>query len=133
MFWERSKKSRTKFSRPFRNRTKCMWVETTYPQLTFDTKLKFLFLAVAEKSFGKVGQNDIFFTFPGRFFLTKLLITFDRLNRFSRNIACFKEEYISFKSMFLDFQNSTLLKIFEVWSPFKLKSEISRKSSSGFP
>ncbi len=48
------------------------------------TYFKFLVLAIAEKFLGKVGQFSIFFAFAARIFLTKLFITFDRFNRFSR-------------------------------------------------
>jgi hypothetical protein len=46
--------------------------------------------AVAEKFLGEVGQFSIFFAFPAQFFLTKLFITFDRLHRSYRMIACFE-------------------------------------------
>jgi hypothetical protein len=48
---------------------------------------------------------------------TKIAITFDRLNRFYRMIACLKGHSISVYSTFLEILNFTLLKFFE-WSKF---------------
>ncbi len=71
------------------NATKCMFPESTCLKTNFDTYLEFLFLAVAEKSAGEVGQFCSFFAFPAIHDFTKLVITFDGLNRFFQIIACF--------------------------------------------
>ncbi len=65
-----------------------MYTDVKYFIITnIGTYFKFLVLAVEEKF---LGQFSIFFAFPARFFLTKLFITFDRLNRSYRMIAWFK-------------------------------------------
>ncbi len=64
------------------NATNCMFPESTCLKTNFDTYLEFLFLVVAEKSAGEVDQFRIFFAFPAIHAFTKLVITFDGLNRF---------------------------------------------------
>ncbi len=61
---ERIKIIDTKFSRPFPIPPKCMFPESTCSKTNFGTNLDFLFLAVAEKFLGEVGQFFIFFAFP---------------------------------------------------------------------
>ena len=80
------------------NATKCMFPESTCLKTNFGTYLEFLFPAVAEKSLGEVGQFCIFFAFPAIHALTKFFITFDRLGRFYRMIACFKGHSMSVNS-----------------------------------
>jgi hypothetical protein len=122
----RSKKFVTWFVvTPPQNATKCMFPESTCLKITFDTYLKFLFLAVAEKFLGKVDQFCSFFAFPAIHAFTKLVITFDGLNRFFRIIACFKGHSIdSVHPALFEIWNSTLLKNFwvvEICPNFKVK------------
>jgi hypothetical protein len=99
------------------NATKCMFFESTCLKTNFGTYLEFLVQAVAEKSLGKEGQFRIFFAFPAIHAFTKIAITFDKLNRFYRIIACFKGHSIGVYSTFLEILNFTLLKNFR-WSKF---------------
>jgi hypothetical protein len=92
-----------------------MFSESACLKTNFGTYLEFLVQAVAEKSLGKEGQFGIFFAFPVIHAFTKIAITFDRLHRFYRVIACFKGHSMSVYSTFLEFSNFTLLKIFK-WS-----------------
>jgi hypothetical protein len=65
LFRERIKIIDTKFSRPlFPIPPKCMFPESTCIKTNFGTNLEFLFLAVAEKFLGEVGQFGIFFRIP---------------------------------------------------------------------
>jgi hypothetical protein len=92
----------TKFSRPFPIPPKSMFPESACIKTNFGTYLEFLFLAVAEKSLGEVGQFGIFFAFSAIDGLTKFFITFDRPHRFSRMIACFKGHSMSVRPTFLE-------------------------------
>jgi hypothetical protein len=94
-----------------------MFSESTCLKTNFGTYLEFLVPAVAEKSLGKEGQFRIFFAFPAIHAFTKIAITFDRLHRFYRMIACFKGHSMNVYSTFLEILNFTLLKIFK-WSKF---------------
>ncbi len=99
------------------NATNCMFSESTCLKTNFGTYLEFLVPAVAEKSLGKEGQFRIFFAFPAIHAFTKIAITFDRLHRFYRMIACFKGHSMNVYSTFLEILNFTLLKIFK-WLQF---------------
>ncbi len=59
-----------------------MFPESTCLKTNFGTYLEFLVLAVAEKFLGKVEKFGSFFAFPAKYALTKIAITFDRLNQF---------------------------------------------------
>jgi hypothetical protein len=128
-YWERSKNFDTWFVVTSQNATKCMFSESTCLKTNFGTYLELLVQAVAEKSLGKEGQFRTFFAFPAIHAFTKIAITFDRLHRFYRIIACFKGHSISVYSTFLEILNFTLLKIFK-WSKFAqiLKWNFSRIS-----
>jgi hypothetical protein len=76
-----------------------MLPESTCLKTNFGTYLEFLFQAVAENSLGEVDQFCPFLAFPAVHAFTKIATTFDRLNRFYRMIACFKEKSVSFKLM----------------------------------
>jgi hypothetical protein len=89
-----------------------MFSESTCLKSNFGTYLEFLSPAVAEKFLGEVNLFGIFFAFPGS--LTKLFITFDRLHRFTRMIACFKGHSTSVNPALLKIQKFTLLKFFEL-------------------
>jgi hypothetical protein len=92
-----------------------MFPESTCLKTNFNTYLEFLFLVVAEKSAGEVDQFRIFFAFPAIHAFTKLVITFDGLNRFFLMIACFKSHNMSVHPALFEISNFTLLKIFG-WS-----------------
>jgi hypothetical protein len=79
-----------------------MFPESTCFKTNFGTYLEFLFPAVAEKSAGEVDQFWLFFAFPAIHAFTKLVITFDGLNRFFRVIACFKAHSMSVYSASLE-------------------------------
>jgi hypothetical protein len=81
--WERIKIIDTKFYRPFPIPPKCMFPESACLKSNFGAYLEFLSPAVAEKFLSEVGQFGIFFAFPAIHGLTKLFITFDKLNRFT--------------------------------------------------
>jgi hypothetical protein len=91
-----------------------MFPESACLKSNFGTYLEFLFPAVAEKFLGEVDLFGIFFAFPAIHGVTKLFITFDRLHRFSRMIACFKGHSTSVNPALLKNQKFTLLKIFEL-------------------
>jgi aspartyl-tRNA synthetase len=80
-----------------------MFPESACLKTNFGTNLEFLSPAVAEKSLGKVGLFCLFFAFPAIHALTKLVITFDGLNRFFRMIACFKGNDMSVYPALLEF------------------------------
>jgi hypothetical protein len=107
--WEKSKKLDTWFVVTPQNATNYMFSESACLKTNFGTYLEFWVQAVAEKFLGKVW---LFCAFPSIHAPTKIAITFVRLNRFYRMIACFK-----LHSKFLKILNFTLLKIFE-WSKF---------------
>jgi hypothetical protein len=90
-----------------------MFPESTCLKTNFDTYLEFLFPVVAEKSAGEVDQFRIFIAFPAIHAFTKLVITFDGLNRFFRMIACFKVHNMSVYPALFKILNFTLW--FTLW------------------
>jgi hypothetical protein len=80
-----------------------MFPESTCLKTNFGTNLEFLSPAVAEKFLGEVDQFRIFFAFPAIHALTKLVITFDGLNRFFRMLACFEGNDMSVHLALLEF------------------------------
>ncbi len=84
------------------NATNCMFSKSTCLKTNFGTHLEFLVQAVAEKSLGKDDQFGSFLAFPAIHAFTKIAITFDRLHRFYRMMACFKGNCISVHSALLE-------------------------------
>ncbi len=84
----------------FQNATNCMFSIGNFFDCCcmFSIYLEFLVLAVTEKFLGKEDQFGSFCTFVAKYALIKIAITFDRLNRFYRMIACFKGKDICFNT-----------------------------------